>query len=279
MNELINRGVILTIRGQQLIEDAKATGRDIQLKKFGVGDGGGDAFNPTLDELKALTVVPGEWDKRNLNSVNPIESGGYTVEGLVPSDVGEGLWVRIFGIYTIDEQLMYVFLYPAWQKPQNNGNLLIELPFKATIGISDAPDFNLVIDPSLVAATQQYVLQQIESHKHDNDYYRKQHIDKTFATIADIKPNFIEHQDDDIALNKLNVFKVIKPIQLPEVTEDCICRVLVLAAVTEENKQPFTAPNGRKITVLSTGEQHETTNVVTPNVEYKFMCIDGEWMV
>ena len=257
MNNLINRGVILTTRGKQLIEDAKATGRDIQLKKFGVGDGGGDAFNPTLDELKALTVVPGEWDKRNLNSVDPIESGGYTVEGLVPSEVGEGRWVRIFGIYTIDDQLMYVFLYPAWQKPQNNGNLLIELPFKATIGISDSPDFNLVIDPSLVAATQQFVMQQ----------------------IAKIKPNFIEFQGDDIALNKLNVFKVIKPIQLPDVTTDCICRVLVLAAVTEENKQPFTAPNGKKITVLSTGEQHETVNVVIPNLEYKFMCIDGEWMV
>ncbi|UTZ44611.1 hypothetical protein [Vibrio campbellii] len=92
-------------------------------------------------------------------------------------------------------------------------------------------------------------------------------------------PNVIKTQDDDIALNKLNIFKVIKPIQLPDVTTDCICRVLVLAAVTEENKQPFTAPNGKKVTVLSTGEQHETVNVVIPNLEYKFMCIDGEWMV
>ncbi|ASI93594.1 hypothetical protein [Vibrio rotiferianus] len=93
------------------------------------------------------------------------------------------------------------------------------------------------------------------------------------------KPNFIETQDDDIALNKLNVFKVIKPIQLPEASEDCICRVLVLAAVTEENKQPFTAPNRKKITVLSTGEQHETTNIVTRNVQYTFKSIDGEWYV
>ncbi|UTZ44839.1 phage tail-collar fiber domain-containing protein [Vibrio campbellii] len=193
MNNLINRGVILTTRGKQLIEDAKATGRDIQLKKFGVGDGGGDAFNPTLDELKALTVVPGEWDKRNLNSVDPIESGGYTVEGLVPSEVGEGRWVRIFGIYTIDDQLMYVFLYPAWQKPQNNGNLLIELPFKATIGISDAPDFNLVIDPSLVAATQQFVLNQ----------------DKLLMAAHPITTK------EPVKLNKYNIFTQHQDVILP----------------------------------------------------------------
>ncbi|POC08725.1 phage tail protein, partial [Vibrio vulnificus] len=86
-----------------------------------------DDFNPTYDDLKALTSVPGEWDKRNVNDGGAV-NGSFEIEGLIPADVGEGRWMRIIGIYTADNQLMYVFLYPSWQKPINNGNLLIEVP-------------------------------------------------------------------------------------------------------------------------------------------------------
>lgn len=271
MNELINRGVILTTRGQQLIEDAKATGRDIQLKKFGVGDGFSDAFNPTLDELKALTVVPGEWDKRNLNSVNPIESGGYTVEGLVPSDVGEGRWVRIFGIYTIDDQLMYVFLYPAWQKPQNNGNLLIELPFKATIGISDTPGFNLVIDPSLVAATQQFVLAQ------DLEHVAASHPHKQYALAG---THFISSSVESqvVKLSAVNVFTSHSQIPLPVAEDgDWFVASVHPRVDLKAGECAFTAPEGE--TINHAGAAVPKTWFVATNQEFRFVRINGEWCV
>ncbi|MGI9835667.1 phage tail protein [Vibrio vulnificus] len=268
MNELINRGVILTTRGQQLIEDAKATGRDIQLKKFGVGDGGGDAFNPTLDELKALTALPGEWDKRNLNSVEPIESGGYTVEGLVPSDVGEGLWVRIFGIYTIDDQLMYVFLYPSWQKPQNNGNLLIELPFKATIGISDAPDFNLVIDPSLVAATQQFVLEQDRKHtaaNHPHEQYQ-------LSALSMVLDNSV------LKKNQRNLFMTFASSKLPtaENHDWLLLRVAKNVDLRNGDCRALT-PDGEVIHI--SGQEATSLRITETERDFLLVRIEGAWHV
>ncbi|MCU7974872.1 phage tail protein [Shewanella sp. SW36] len=156
--DLINQGVIITALGESLIENAAISGVSLKLKQFSIGDGGSDNFNPTYETLKALTAIPGEWDKRNLIDVyNNPDGAGYIAEGLVPHDVGEGKYCRIAGYWTIDNKLFAVHLIPAWQKPANSGNLLIELPLKAYFVTSDQVQITLHIDPSLVAATREYV--------------------------------------------------------------------------------------------------------------------------
>ena len=255
MNELINSGVILTNRGKQLIEDANATGRDIQLKQFAVGDGDSDSFNPTLDELKALTAIPGQWEKRNLSSVVLQDAGGYVVEGLVPHNVGEGRWVRIFGLYTTDNELMYVFLYPEWQKPVNNGNLLIELPFRATIGISDSATFTLVIDPSLVAATQQFVLEQ-----------DRKLLDTHFITTA-----------TPLVLSKRNVFTQEQAVQLPVAPDGAwlVARKSFLH-VSEKDDCRYLAPPGEKI--IARAESYDFARLVDDK-DHTFIRLKGVWTV
>ncbi|MBY7667268.1 MULTISPECIES: phage tail-collar fiber domain-containing protein [Vibrio] len=271
MNELINSGVILTTRGQELIENAAATGRDIQLKQFGVGDGGSDAFNPSYDELKALTVVPGEWDRRNLNTIEPIQTGGYTVEGLVPHDVGEGRWVRIFGIYTTDNQLMYVFLYPFWQKPHNNGNLLIELPFKASIGVSDSANFTLVIDPSLVAATQQFVRTQDKAHVEEAHPHKQYALATTHLVLS-------SDQSQIVKLGAVNVFTSYAQIPLPPAEDGAWFVAVVHSSVDlKAGECAYLAHESEQI-------NHADSPVpkvwfIKTNQEFRFIRINGEWCV
>ncbi|MFN1619706.1 phage tail-collar fiber domain-containing protein, partial [Vibrio rotiferianus] len=174
------------------------------------------------------------------------------------SDVGDFDFNWI-GLATDDNTLIAVVYVPLQHKRKYVGNQIgnsitrnVVLKFAQAadaLGVTIAPE---TWQFDMLDVIQAEIQKAIDGHNHDNDYapkehnhdgayYRKQHIDETFATkqeaLANSQPNFIKSQDDDIALNKLNVFKVIKPIQLPEASEDCICRVLVLAAVTEENKQ------------------------------------------
>lgn len=94
------------------------------------------------------------------------------------------------------------------------------------------------------------------------------------------EPNVIKTQHDELALNKLNIFKVLKPIKLPTPGSDCVCRVRVEIPVSPGGeKLSFDAPDGKQITIQSTGEKDTTVNVVTSHVEYLFMFIDGEWYV
>ena len=165
--DLINQGVIITRMGESLIENAAISGVSLKLKQFSIGDGASDTFNPTYETLKALTAIPGEWDKRNLIDVYPNSEGaGYIAEGLVPHDVGEGKYCRIAGYWTVDNKLFAVHLIPAWQKPANSGNLLVELPLKAYFSISDQASLTLSIDPSLVQATRDYLDKKIAEHAH-----------------------------------------------------------------------------------------------------------------
>ncbi|HAS6054665.1 TPA: hypothetical protein I7122_18200 [Vibrio vulnificus] len=268
--DLINRGVILTTRGEELIIDAKATGRDIQLKQFGVGDGGSDGFNPTYDELKALTSVPGEWDKRNINDGGAVV-GAFEVEGLIPANVGEGRWMRIIGIYTTDNQLMYVFLYPSWQKPVNNGNLLIEVPWKATIGVSDTPDFQLMIDPSLVAATQQFVKTQDKAHVEEAHPHKQYALGGAHLISSSV-------QSQVVKLGAVHVFTSHSQIPLPVAEDGAWFVASVHPSVDLKTGEcALTAPEGE--TINHAGSPVPKAWFVATNQEFRFIRINGEWCV
>ncbi|MGI2228129.1 phage tail protein [Shewanella frigidimarina] len=181
-SDLINQGVIITSMGESLLENAAISGVNLKLQQFSIGDGGGDNYNPTYDSLKALTAIPGEWDKRNLIDVykNP-EGAGYIAEGLVPHNVGEGKYCRIAGYWTADNKLFAVHLIPAWKKPVNSGNMLIELPLKAYFSISDQASLTLIIDPSLVQATRDYVDREIVKQKVATDAALAAHVHKSLT--------------------------------------------------------------------------------------------------
>ncbi|MGI2002045.1 phage tail protein [Shewanella frigidimarina] len=197
--DLINQGVIITRMGESLIENAAISGVSLKLKQFSIGDGASDTFNPTYETLKALTAIPGEWDKRNLIDVYPNSEGaGYIAEGLVPHDVGEGKYCRIAGYWTVDNKLFAVHLIPAWQKPANSGNLLVELPLKAYFSISDQASLTLSIDPSLVQATRDYVDREIAEQKATTDSTLASYAHKSL--IRNAANNYIVRKKDTVRM-------------------------------------------------------------------------------
>ncbi|WP_434633247.1 phage tail-collar fiber domain-containing protein [Vibrio sp. SCSIO 43086] len=189
MTDLVSQGVIITHVGEQILARSGSEPVTTNLASFGVGRAI-DGYAPTLEELKSLTTVPGEWLNTALSSMTTYEdSNQCVVEGVIPADVGLGEWMRIFGLYTEAGELMYVFLYPEWERP-SDGALSVEIPFKATLKFSDKTDFNVVINPSLVFATQAYVEMRLgdyalKNHNHDADYYLKHQVDTLNADIRE----------------------------------------------------------------------------------------------
>jgi hypothetical protein len=206
------------------------------------------------------------------------------------SDVGDFDFNWI-GLATDDNTLIAVVYVPLQHKRKYVGNQIgnsitrnVVLKFAQAadaLGVTIAPE---TWQFDMLDVIQAEIQKAIEGHDHDNEYYRKQHIDETFATkqeaLANSQPNFIKTQDDEITLNKLNFFKIIKTIVLPTPEEDCFFNARVEVPVSKNgSKQPFQAPDGKQITVDSTGERDTEVNIVTPYVEYTFKFINGEWSV
>uniref|UniRef100_A0A6M3KNJ0 Phage tail fibre protein N-terminal domain-containing protein n=1 Tax=viral metagenome TaxID=1070528 RepID=A0A6M3KNJ0_9ZZZZ len=154
----INQGVVLTTIGEALLDNAGISGKDLQLTQFSIGDAGGVEYNPTYEQLRALTAIPGEWDRRNISQIyeNP-EGSGYIVESVQPHDVGAGKWCAIVGYWTADSKLFAVHLIPRWQKPSAGGPTLAELPIRAYFTHSATATITLAVNPSMVTATRSWV--------------------------------------------------------------------------------------------------------------------------
>lgn len=252
--DLINQGVIITALGESLIENAAISGVSLKLKQFSIGDGGSDNFNPTYETLKALTAIPGEWDKRNLIDVyNNPDGVGYIAEGLVPHNVGEGKYCRIAGYWTIDNKLFAVHLIPAWQKPTNSGNLLIELPLKAYFVVSDKVQIALKIDPSLVTATREYV--DLKFSNVDVD------INKSASTKYGALHIFTSHADLQIPADTGTAFKFMVDESVDLNTGKC--RLL--------------APEGGKILVKKV--LSDIANIKKSGVIYTAIKVNGIWKI
>lgn len=263
--ELINQGVIITSLGESLISTAAISGVSLKLQQFSIGDGGVDVFNPSYDDLKSLTSIPGEWDKRNLIDVyeNP-DGAGYIAEGLVPNDVGEGKFCRIAGYWTEDNQLFAMHLIPEWQKPVNSGNLLIELPLKAYFTVSDQANITLVIDPSLVQATREYV-----------DRKDKETLDEVTNKFA---VHYITSNSDAITnCNKLHLFTAFADLQIPDDTGTAFKFVVDYSVDLEAGQCRIFPPADQQINV--SGVLSDICNIKDAGVIHTAIKVNNGWKV
>lgn len=159
MSNQVNEGVVITTVGEALLNNAGIAGRDLQLQQFSIGDGGDLNYNPTYEQLKALTAIPGEWDRRNISDIRQNAEGpGYIVEAIQPHDVGAERWCVIVGYWTADNKLFAVHLVPKWQKPKASSPVLSELPIRAYFVHSSNAAITLSVNPSMVTATRAWVI-------------------------------------------------------------------------------------------------------------------------
>lgn len=150
--------MILTNWGRNAVADAIANGTDIGITQVAVGDG---TSTPTEAQtalesqqyIAAANVV--ERDSVNLDWVN--------VELVIPPETG-GWYVREVGIFA-GSDLFAVGKFPETYKPTMDEGSGKELVIKAVLEVSNAADVTLIIDPTVVLATRQYVSDEIDAHE------------------------------------------------------------------------------------------------------------------
>lgn len=145
---------IKTQAGLGLEAGAETGGPAIKLVAMSVGDGNGQAVQPSAGQ----TGLVHEVDRVNLNSLsqNATDATQWVAEAVFPADHG-GYTVREVGLWTDGGVLFAVANFPDTYKPAPSegtaGQLLISLNFRA----ANSDNVTLVVDGSLQLATQDWV--------------------------------------------------------------------------------------------------------------------------
>ena len=169
---------LLTKVGQALIASAHATGTPVKLTHLAVGDGEGVQITPRED----MTALRREVWRGALNTLSedPQNPGWIMAEAVVPETTG-GFTIREVGLFDETGNLVAVGSLPDSYKPQLAEGSAKTFYIRMRIEISNASSVTLLIDPSVVLATKQYVT--IE-------------IGKVRADVAALAVEVVEHLGD-----------------------------------------------------------------------------------
>lgn len=148
--------IILTSVGKAKIANANILGNKINFVKLKVGDGGGTYYNPTEDQIDIKNKV---WEG-NINSISIDENNPnwIIIETVIPGDVG-GFFVREAGMFDGDNNLIAIGKYPETYKPIASEGSSKDLVIKMILEISNSENVTLKIDPSVVIATKNDIIQ------------------------------------------------------------------------------------------------------------------------
>lgn len=147
---------ITTSIGQAKIANALALGNQIQLTEMSLGDGAGNATTPSHSQTGLVRQVY----RAQLNqlSTDPANPNYVIAEMVVPSEQG-GWTVREVGLYDVDGNLIAVGNFPETYKPVLAEGASRDLVVRIIIEVSNASVVQLKIDPSIVLASRQWVVQ------------------------------------------------------------------------------------------------------------------------
>jgi len=154
---------LLTAIGQASIANAVALNQDVQLAEMAVGDGGGSAITP----LVTMTELVNEVYRIPVNTIyiNPQDAGHVIAEMVIPSNQG-GWTVREVGLFDADGNLFAVGNLADSVKPATGEGAGAEMTVRMHLVMSagEAGTIQIKVDPTVVLATRQYVVQSIADH-------------------------------------------------------------------------------------------------------------------
>lgn len=151
---------IITNRGAELIANAIATGEKVNIAAMAVGDGRGELPTPSPEQTELL----GEQYRALLNSLKIYPGGNNTImaEIVIPAEVG-GFWVREAALFTADGEMLAVGNVPETYKPElAEGSGRVQT-IRMVLTVSSTEHIELLIDPSVVVATVQYVDEAVQA--------------------------------------------------------------------------------------------------------------------
>ncbi|NKI74761.1 phage tail protein [Dickeya sp. CFBP 2040] len=145
---------LLTKVGAARLANAIAQGKQLEITRMGVGDGGG--VLPTPDPSQ--TALLNEKRRAALNSLvlDPTNANQIIAEQVIPENEG-GFWLREIGLYDANDNLIAVANCPETYKPQlQEGSGRVQT-VRMILAVSQTDAVSLTIDPAVVLASRKYV--------------------------------------------------------------------------------------------------------------------------
>lgn len=148
MNEFFT---ILTAVGRNRLANATATGTNVNLTQFRLGDGGGSMYTPTESQTNLRREV---WRGNvTMSRVDPQNPNWIVIEVDVPASDG-GFMIREAGIFDSTGVLIAIARYPETYKPKVSEGSAKELKVRMVIEVSNASSVTLNLNPNVITVTQ-----------------------------------------------------------------------------------------------------------------------------
>lgn len=149
--------MLLTEAGQRRLAAHMAGGPPLQITHMAVGDGGGVAVNPT----ESRTALVQEVHRQGLTNlaVHGTNANWVVAETILAPTVG-GWYIREVGLIDTDGALVAYGNFPDSYKPILSEGSGKELIIRPILEVSDTAAITLVVDSSILWATQAWVLGQ-----------------------------------------------------------------------------------------------------------------------
>ncbi|SUI93667.1 MULTISPECIES: phage tail protein [Shewanella] len=245
---------ILTRSGAAALANGMALGQAVHITSFQVGDGGGAAYEPTLEQLKASTALVNPVYTGAINELkqDPENPARYYIEGVVP--VNKGGWtVREVGWFLENGEMFAVTKFPPSYKSIPADGAATELPIRTYLAIGSDANVTLKIDPTVVLATREFVEQKFG--------------------LVDVD----KHKVAVTTNNALHVFTAYADLQIPNDTGTSFKFMIDDSVDVNAGKCRIVAPVGHKISVK--GVLSDIANIKTARVIYTAVKIAGVWKI
>lgn len=169
---------LLTDVGAAAMAYAAAHGTPVVLSEIALGDGGGSVPAPT----KATTSLVNEVYRAGINSITQDEtnSSWYIVELVIPPQIG-GFTIREFRVDDANGNAIYVGNTAPETKPILPDGMTRDSIYRLIVETSNAATINLTVDPSIMMATHQFVLNEIAAHEAKTDPHPQYAFDSDLA--------------------------------------------------------------------------------------------------
>ncbi|MFP2505401.1 tail fiber protein [Buttiauxella gaviniae] len=153
---------LITTAGAAKFAAATAGGTKITITQMAVGDGGGTLPVPDVAQTK---LIREKWRAAlNKISVDAKKKNYVIAELVIPPEVG-GFWLREMGLYDADGTLVAVANMAESYKPELAEGSGRAQTLRMVIIVSAVESVDLVIDTTMVMATQDYVDDKISEHE------------------------------------------------------------------------------------------------------------------
>ncbi|MDK9603503.1 phage tail protein [Lelliottia wanjuensis] len=182
---------ILTAAGREKIAAALAEQKQIFLQTMVVGDGNGQYVEPSETQTSVVNEVwRGQLNTLKLAPENP---AWVIAEAVLPEDVG-GWYIREVGLVDKDGDLIAIGKFPETYKPKLPAGASKQIVIRAVMEVTNATVVTLMIDPTVVVATREYVDFSIDEHEKSRNHPDATLTQKGFTQLNNSVDSTLETQ-------------------------------------------------------------------------------------